>query len=74
MDDNTKFCWRQIIHTIPRAWKEMSLNQKADLLFKKINIREVYNMHFTLSVEKPTAQIYFEKNFQNLQIKWKDSV
>ena len=25
LDDNKKFCQRQIIHAIPRAWKEMFL-------------------------------------------------
>ena len=25
LDDNKKFYWRQIIHTIPHAWKEMLL-------------------------------------------------
>ena len=54
--------------------KKCHLIKKQIYCLKKLNIREVYNMHFTLSVEKPTVQIYFEKNFQNLQIKWKDSV
>ena len=54
--------------------KKCHLIKKQIYCLKKLNIREVYNMHFTLSVEKPTAQIYFEKNFQNLEMKWKDSV
>ena len=43
-DDNKKLYWRQIIHTILRAWKTMlvlyygtSLSQKtSNLLFRKI--------------------------------------
>ena len=50
------------------------LIKKQIYCLEKLNIREVYNMQFILSVEKPTAQIYFEKNFQNLEMKWKDSV
>ena len=29
-------------------------------------------MQLILKVEKPTAQIYFEKNFQNRELEWKD--
>ena len=29
-------------------------------------------MQFVLNVEKPTAQTYLEKNFQNPELKWKD--
>ena len=39
---------------------------------EKLNSRELYNMQIILNVEKPTAQIYFEKNFQNLELEWKD--
>ena len=47
----------------------------------KLNSRELYNMQLILNVENmqlilnvenPTAQIYFEKNFQNLELEWKD--
>ena len=34
--------------------------------------RELYNMQHALKVEKPTAQTYFEKNFQNSEWEWKD--
>ena len=54
--------------------KKCILIKKQIYCLEKLNIREVYNMQFILSVEKPTAQIYFEKNFQNLEMKWKDSV
>ena len=40
--------------------------------FEKLKSRELYNMQFVLNVEKPTAQTYFEKNFQNPELKWKD--
>ena len=89
LDDNKKFYWRQIIHAISRAWKEMFLeygNNISDLIVKehhlvkkhqiyyleKLNIRELYNMQLILKVEKPTAQTYFEKNFQNPELEWKD--
>ena len=29
-------------------------------------------MQLILKVEKPTAQIYFQKNFQNLELEWKN--
>ena len=29
-------------------------------------------MQITLKVEKPTAQKCFEKNFQNIELNWKD--
>ena len=35
-------------------------------------ILNVENMQLILNVENPTAQIYFEKNFQNLELEWKD--
>ena len=54
--------------------KKCHLIKKQIYCLEKLNIREVYNMQFILSVEKPTVQIYFEKNFQNLEMKWKDSV
>ena len=89
LDDNKKFYWRQIIHAIPRAWKEMFFecgNNINDLIIKehhliqkhqiycleKLNSRELYNMQLILKVEKPTAQIYFEKIFQNPKLEWKD--
>ena len=37
LDDNKKFYWRQIIHEIPLAWKEMFLecgNNISDLIIK----------------------------------------
>ena len=41
-------------------------------MFKKLNCRELYNMQVIFKVEKPTAQSYFDKNFQNPQLEWKD--
>ena len=34
---------------------------------EKLHSRELYNMQLVLSVEKPTAQTCFEKNFPNLE-------
>ena len=39
---------------------------------EKLNSRVLYNMQLILNVEKPTAQIYFKKNFQNLELEWKN--
>ena len=39
---------------------------------EKLNSRELYKMQLMLSVEKPTAQTYFEKKFQNPELEWKD--
>ena len=39
---------------------------------KKLNSRELYNIQAILKVEKPTAQAYFDKNFQNPELEWKD--
>ena len=85
LDDNKKCYWRQIIHPIPCAWKEMFLecgNNISDLIINEYNLikkhkfycleelnkRELCNMQLIPKVEKPTAQTYFEKNFQNLEL------
>ena len=89
LDGNKKFCWIQIIHAIPRAWKEMFLecgNNINDIIItehhlikkhqiyclEKLNSRELYNMQLILKVEKPTAQTFLEKIFQNPELEWKD--
>ena len=89
LNDNKKFCWRQIIHAIRRAWKEIFLECdnninyliiKEHLLIKNhqiyclenLNNRELYNMQLRLKVEKPSAQTYFEKTFENPELEWKD--
>ena len=76
------------MHTISCAWKEMFLEcgNNNDLIIKehhliqkhqiycleKLNSRELYNMQLILQVEKPTAQTYFKKIFQNPELEWKD--
>ena len=53
--------------------KEHRLVKKHQIYYlEKLNIRELYNMQPILKVEKPTAQTYFEKNFQNPELEWKD--
>ena len=83
MDDNKKCYWRQFIHAIPLAWKEMFLefgDNISDFIInerylikkhqiyclQKLNSRELYKLQLMLSVEKPTAQTYFEKKFKTL--------
>ena len=39
---------------------------------EKLNSRELYNMQLILKVEKPTAQTFLEKIFQNPELEWKD--
>ena len=39
---------------------------------EKLNSRELYNIQLILNVEKPTAQTYLEKKFQNPELEWKD--
>ena len=39
---------------------------------EKLNSGELYNMQLILKVEKPTAQTYFEKQFQKPELEWKD--
>ena len=52
MNDNNKFYWRKIIHTIPRAKKEMILecgNNTSDLIF---NERHLMKKHRIYCLEK----------------------
>ena len=35
---------------------------------------EQYNMQVILKTEEPTTQTYFEKNFQNPALGWKDTM
>ena len=39
---------------------------------EKLYSRELFNIELILKVERPTAQTYFEKNFQNPELEWKD--
>ena len=86
LDDNKKFYWRQIVDSIPRALKEMFLQCGDNIsniinehhlikkhqiyCLEKLSSRELYSMQLILKVEKPTAQIYFEKNFQSPKLEW----
>ena len=74
--DDKKNYGRQIIHAIPRVWRQMFIecgDNTSDLiinehcLIKKHQIccleklnRELYNMQLILHLEKPTTQAYFE--------------
>ena len=37
---------------------------------EKLISRQLYNMQLILNVEKPTAQTYFQKKFQNPELEW----
>ena len=53
--------------------KEHHLIKKHQIYcLEKLNSRELYNMQLILNVERSTAQTYFEKNFENLELEWKD--
>ena len=48
LDDNKKFYWRQIIHEIPRPWKEMVLeygNNTNDLIIKKHHLIKKHQVY-----------------------------
>ena len=74
------------MQAIPRAWKEMFSeyrNNFSDLIInehhlikkhqiyclEKLNSNKVCNVQLLLQVGKP---IYFEKNFENPELEWKD--
>ena len=53
--------------------KEHQLIKKHQIYcLEKLNSRELYNMQLILKEEKPAAQTYFEKIFQNRELEWKD--
>ena len=72
LDDNKNFYWRQIVHAISRAWKEMFLecgNNISNLIINEHHLIKKHQIYFQkmqliVKVEKPTAQTYFEKYFQ----------
>ena len=39
---------------------------------EKLNRRDLYNKQLILKVGKPAAQTHFKKNFQNLELGWKN--
>ena len=39
---------------------------------QKLKNRDLYNLQLILKVEKTITEIYFEKNFQNPELEWKD--
>ena len=52
---------------------ENQLIKKHQICFlEKLNSRQLYNTQLILNVEKPTAQTYFQKKFQNPKLEWKD--
>ena len=51
---------------------DLIINEHQIFCLEKLNSKELYNMQLILNVEKLTAQSYFEKNFKNLELEWKD--
>ena len=48
LDDNKKFYWRQIIHAIPFAWKDMFLecdNNINDLIIKEHQLMKKHQIN-----------------------------
>ena len=39
---------------------------------QKLKNRDLYNLQLILKVEKTITETYFEKNFQNPELEWKD--
>ena len=52
LDDNKKFCQRQIIHAIPRAWKEMFLECGDNISDLIINENHLIKKHQIYCQEK----------------------
>ena len=70
--------WKEIFLDCGDNMSNLIINE-YDLIKKhriycleKLNSRKLYNIQLILNVEKPTAKTYFEKNFQNLELEWKD--
>ena len=83
-----KFFWLQIIHSIPKKWKETVLcdnGNAKNLVFynyhlsrncqiyclSKLNCKELYNLIINTKPQKPTAQAYFENEFNETNFEWK---
>ena len=52
LDDNKKFYCRQIIHAIPRAWKEMFLESRNSISDLIINEHQLIKKHQIYCLEK----------------------
>ena len=52
LDDNKKFYWRQIIHKIPCAWKEMFLERGNNISDLIINKHHLIKKHQIYCLEK----------------------
>ena len=83
-----KLFWLQIIHSIPKKWKETVLcdnGNAKNLVFynhhlsrncqiyclSKLNCKELYNLIINTKPQKPTAQTYFENEFNETNFEWK---
>ena len=60
-----------------RSWEDLIAKLSLDdnkkfYCLEKLNITELYNMQLVRRVEKPNAQRYFEKKFENPELEWKD--
>ena len=77
LDHNRKCYWRQVIHEIPCAWKEMFLEcgeNINDLIIDEHHLlkkHQIYCLENLNSRETYDMQTYFEKKFQKPELNWK---
>ena len=74
LDEKYKFKWIQLIHAIPKSWKESLAfdngNSTNPSCLPKLNSKELYLMQIVLEYKKPTSQDYFENIFYNFNFDW----
>ena len=56
-------CFKSVVNLIIN--KHQLLEKHKIYCLEKLNSRELYNMQLIRKIEKPTAQTYFKRNFQN---------
>ena len=85
---NQKFRWFQIIHALPKNWKNIINDDNGNsnnlvlydshicrggLIYSlnKLTSKELYQLQINYNPTKPTAQEYFEKLFNQINLDWK---
>ena len=63
LDDNKKFYWKQIIHAIPRAWKENCLECADNISDLIINKHHLIKKHQICCLEKLNSRELYKMQF-----------
>ena len=88
LSNNKRFQWCQLIHSLPKDWKEKINSFEGNLndflikdhhlikgsqvhVLEKLDSMELYNIQILLKSEKPTCQLYHEKQFLGHIFEWK---